>query len=104
MFIQEHNKLFKNIHTRDLFMISSTLHKVGNSIILFIPASMVNLLNISSGENVNMWVQKGKLIIQPACQKFDSSRHMPSMPYPEAWLSDEERDWLTNFSKDHKVL
>lgn len=85
-------------------MISTTLHQVGNSVILFIPAEMLNLLGIRAGEPINMWVEKGNLIIQPQQQGINTFRQISVASYPEATLSDEERAWLTNFPRKYRCL
>lgn len=76
-------------------MNTATLRNWGGSVALPIPRSLLSLLGLDAGQEVDMDVQDGKIIIQPAKPKYSLDQLMKEhkalkLPKDKAWLEFED--------------
>lgn len=76
-------------------MNTATLRNWGGSVALPIPRNLLAMLSLQAGEAVDMDVQDGKIIIQPAKPKYSfdqlTKEHKAlKLPKDTAWLDFED--------------
>jgi antitoxin ChpS len=87
------NGLYKNIILGRKGMYTSNLRKVGGSVMLAVPPAILEMVRLDSGSTVNIAVESGRLIIEPAVQKRYSLRELLAQCDPAAPLPDEDGQW-----------
>ncbi|SEH06966.1 AbrB/MazE/SpoVT family DNA-binding domain-containing protein [Candidatus Venteria ishoeyi] len=68
----------------------TVIQKWGNSLATRIPASLVNELHLKQGEQMNIKVDSGRLIIEPVRHKYTLDELVDAM---EPDNLDSETDW-----------
>jgi antitoxin ChpS len=75
-------------------MHTTNLRKVGGSIMLAVPPALLDILNLQPGVQVNIAVEKGRLIIQPQQRRKYTLDELLAQCNPRARRSKAEREWL----------
>jgi antitoxin ChpS len=75
-------------------MHTTNLRKVGGSIMLAIPPSVLEILNLQSGTTVGVAVDNGKLIIERQPKPQYSLDQLLSQCDPNAPITESDRAWL----------
>lgn len=76
-------------------MHTTHLRKVGGSIMLAVPPSILDLLHLKAGASVGVSVDDGCLIVAPQKRIHYSLAELLSQCDASAPLSAEDREWLT---------
>ena len=72
----------------------TNLRKVGGSIMLAVPPSILSLLNLESGSSVDVAVDKGRLIIEPVKQPAYTLEELLAQCKPNLERTPEEEAWI----------
>ena len=79
----------------------TNLRKVGGSIMLAVPPSILSLLNLEPGSSVDLAVDKGRLIIEPIKQPRYTLEELLAQCKPKIERSPEEEEWINEIGRAH---
>ncbi len=75
-------------------MHTTTLRKVGGSVMLAVPPAILELLDLQAGTTVGVAVEGGRLIVEPKPRpRYTLDALLAESDYAQP-LSDEDRDWV----------
>ncbi len=75
-------------------MQTTTLRKVGGSVMLAVPPALLDVLNLSAGAEVGMTIVDGRLVVQQVRKnKYTLAELLAASDY-SAPLSPEEKEWI----------
>ena len=72
----------------------TNLRKVGGSIMLAVPPSILSLLKLEPGSSVDVAVEKGRLVIEPVKKPKYTLEELLAQCKSEQKRSSEEDEWL----------
>ena len=72
----------------------TNLRKVGGSIMLAVPPSILSLLKLEPGSTVDVAIEKGRLIIEPIKKPQYTLEELLAQCKPQQKRSQEEEAWL----------
>ena len=75
-------------------MHSTSLRKVGGSVMLAVPPALLDLLNIGPGARVDLGIEDGRLIVAPRTRPIYSLGELLAQCDAGAPADDRDRDWL----------
>lgn len=75
-------------------MHTTTLRKVGGSIMLAVPPSILELLHLHVGATVGLAIDKGRLVVEPTLRPRYSLDELLAQCDASAEISEEDRAWL----------
>jgi antitoxin ChpS len=75
-------------------MYTTSLRKVGGSIMLAVPPAILDLLQLRAGTEVGLAVEGGNLVVQPQTKPRYTLDELLAQGGPVALVSDEDRAWL----------
>ena len=75
-------------------MHTTSLRKVGGSVMMTVPPAVLDLLDLKPGSVVGMDVEDEHLIIRPRKRPRYTLGELLSQFNPEAPLTEEEREWI----------
>ncbi|HYN62378.1 MAG TPA: AbrB/MazE/SpoVT family DNA-binding domain-containing protein [Rubrivivax sp.] len=75
-------------------MHTTTLRKVGGSIMMVVPPAFLELLNLQAGATVGMTVDHGRLVVEAKPRPRYSLDELLAQCEASAELATEDRDWL----------
>ena len=75
-------------------MYTTTLRKVGGSIMLTVPPALLDILHLRPGAEVGLTVQSGRLVVEPQQQPRYTLDELLAQCNPRARRSKQEREWL----------
>ena len=75
-------------------MHTTSLRKVGGSIMLAVPPGLLDLLHLRPGVTVGVAVQNGRLIVEPQRRPHYTLSGLLAQCNPKARRTKEEREWL----------
>jgi antitoxin ChpS len=75
-------------------MHSTILRKVGGSIMLAVPAALLNVLHLRPGAKVAIAVDNGRLVIDPQPRPHYTLEELLAQCDASAEVRDEDRAWL----------
>jgi antitoxin ChpS len=75
-------------------MHTTSLRKVGGSIMLAIPPAVLEMLNLQSGSSVGVAVDNGRLIIEPHLKPQYSLDELLAQCDPHSLITEGDRSWL----------
>lgn len=70
------------------------LRKVGGSIMLAVPAAILELLHLEAGAAVDVAIDDGRLVIAPIVRPRYTLEELIAQCDPSAEISEEDREWL----------
>ncbi|HMN73306.1 MAG TPA: antitoxin [Rhodoblastus sp.] len=85
-------------------MPTTTLRKVGGSVMLAIPPALLDLLNLRAGAEVAVVVADGKLVIEPAPKKRYALADLLAECDSGAEVSVEDHEWLDGRPQGSELL
>jgi antitoxin ChpS len=85
-------------------MYTSTLRKVGGSVMLAVPPAILDMLQLQSGAAVSMAVENGRLILEPAPPKKYSLQELLAQCDPAAPVSEEDKLWSASSSEGTELV
>ncbi|MBB4142837.1 AbrB/MazE/SpoVT family DNA-binding domain-containing protein [Rhizobium rhizoryzae] len=75
-------------------MYTTSLRKVGGSIMLAVPPALLDTLHLTSGAKVGLLIEDGRLIVEPAAKPNYTLEELLAQCDPEAAPPAEDREWL----------
>ncbi len=75
-------------------MHTTSLRKVGGSIMLAIPPAILDMLQMSAGTTVSVDVDHGRLVVEPQLRKRYTLNELLAQCDASAPISNEDRAWL----------
>jgi antitoxin ChpS len=70
------------------------LRKVGGSIMLAVPPSILELLELTAGSSVNITVDDGRLVIKPQKKPKYTLEELLAQCDPNAPINETAQEWL----------
>ena len=83
-------------------MFTGSLRRVGGSIMLTMPAAVVDLLHLRTGESVGMEVEGGRLVIAPIRKRFTLEELLEQCD-AQTPIGEEDRLWADLPSIGHEL-
>ncbi|WP_295461421.1 AbrB/MazE/SpoVT family DNA-binding domain-containing protein [uncultured Thiodictyon sp.] len=77
-------------------MLTTTLRKVGGSVMLTVPPAILDLLHLRAGATVGVTVDGDRLVIEPHPAPRYALDELLAQCDPTAEVSDEDRAWLAD--------
>lgn len=75
-------------------MHTTTLRKVGGSVMLAVPPVLLDLLHLQAGVTVGLAVDGDRLVIRPAAKPRYTLDELLAQCDPSAEVTEEDRAWL----------
>jgi antitoxin ChpS len=75
-------------------MHTTSLRKVGGSIMLAVPPALLDILNLRPGTKVGLAVRSGRLVVEPQQRPRYTLDELLAQCNPKAPRNKEEREWL----------
>ena len=75
-------------------MFTTSLRKVGGSIMLAVPPAILDLLHLHAGSTVGMTVDRGRLVVELNPRRRYSLDELLAQCDASAEVSEEDRAWL----------
>ena len=75
-------------------MYTTSLRKVGGSVMLAVPPAILDLLHLQVGDEVDLEVEHGHLLVEPRRKPRYTLEELLNQCDPSAPLSEEEQEWL----------
>ena len=75
-------------------MHTTTLRKVGGSIMLAVPPALLDVLRLRPGAKVGVSVESGRLVVEPQPRPRYTLDELLAQCNPKATRSRQEREWL----------
>ncbi len=75
-------------------MQTSTLRKVGGSVMLAVPPALLDILGLQPGAQVGIGVEKGRLVIEPQRRRRYALDELLAQCDRRARRGRREREWL----------
>lgn len=85
-------------------MHTTTLRKVGGSIMLAVPPALLDVLSLREGAKVGLAVQSGRLVVEPQPRPRYTLDELLAQCGPKARLSKQEREWLAGKPVGRELL
>ena len=83
-----------NLTRNERAMHTTTLRKVGGSVMMTVPPVFLDLLHLQAGATVGMAVDHGRLVIEPKPRPRYSLDELLAQCDASAELTAEDREWL----------
>jgi len=75
-------------------MHTTTLRKVGGSVMLAVPPALLDVLQLQAGAKVGLTVENGRLVVEPHARKrYTLAELLAESDYSQP-LTPEEREWV----------
>ena len=75
-------------------MHTTTLRKVGGSVMLSVPRPLLDVLQLEAGVEVGVTIEGGRLVVQPRERPRYALDELLAQCEPAAERADEDRAWL----------
>jgi antitoxin ChpS len=75
-------------------MHTSSLRKVGGSVMLAVPPALLDVLNLRPGAKVGIAVESGRLVVEPQARRRYTLNELLAQCNPKAPRSRPDREWL----------
>ena len=77
-------------------MHTTSLRKVGGSIMLAVPPALLDILHLRPGAKVGLAVRGGRLVVEPQHRPRYTLEELLARCNPKAPRSKQEREWLND--------
>ena len=75
-------------------MHTTNLRKVGGSVMLDVPPTLLEILHLQPGAKVGIAVESGRLVVEPQPRRRYTLDELLAQCDPKAPRAKEEQDWL----------
>lgn len=83
----------------------TSLRKVGGSVMLTIPRTLLDQLDLEAGARVDLAVSEGRLVVEPARKpKYTLAELLAASDYAGVSPTDEDRVWLQAPAAGREIL
>lgn len=83
---------------------TSTLRTVGGSVMMAIPKPLLDTLGVTANAKLDLSVEQGKLIAVPRKRPKYTLNELLAQGNPNAVLTDEDKEWLSDPPKGNEVI
>jgi antitoxin ChpS len=83
---------------------TTKLRKVGGSVMLAVPPTMLEILRVQSGDKVDITVESGRLVAEPQKRRRYTLDELLLQCSPRAARTREEREWLSEGSTGGELI
>lgn len=77
-------------------MLTTTLRKVGGSVMMAVPPAILEMLHLEAGATVALLVDEGRIVVEAPRKPRYTLDELLAQCDAEAPLSVEEREWLNS--------
>ena len=77
-------------------MHTTSLRKVGGSIMLAVPPALLDILRLRPGVKVGLAIESGRLVVEPQQRPRYTLDELLAQCEPRAARAKEDREWLRN--------
>lgn len=77
-------------------MYTTNLRRVGGSVMLAVPPALLDLLQLKPGNKVAIAVDGGRLVVEPQNRPRYTLAELLAQCDPQAPLTEEDRQWITD--------
>ena len=77
-------------------MYTTSLRKVGGSVMLAVPPVILDLLHLHADNLVGLSVDRGRLIVEPSLKPRYSLDELLAQCDPSAEMTKEDKDWVNS--------
>jgi len=85
-------------------MHTTSLRKVGGSVMLAVPPAILDMLNLQAGAMVGLEIDGGRLVVEPQARPRYALADLLAQCDASAPISDEDRAWLNDGSAGSELL
>jgi antitoxin ChpS len=85
-------------------MHTTNLRKVGGSIMLAVPPSLLEILRLRPGARVGIAIEGGRLVVEPQKRPRYTLTELLAQCDPKARRSQQEREWLDSKSAGGELI
>ncbi len=85
-------------------MYTTSLRKVGGSVMLAVPPAILDLLSLQAGATVGLAVDNGRLVVEPSPRSHYTLEELLAQCDPGAEISPEDRTWLDDKPVGNELL
>lgn len=85
-------------------MHTTSLRKVGGSIMLSVPPVILDLLHLAAGATVGLSIENGRLVIEPTARPHYTLDELLAQCDASADISSEDQQWLDNPPLGNELL
>ena len=85
-------------------MLTTTLRKVGGSVMMVVPPAILDQLQLKAGAAVALVVDGQRLIVEPPRKPRYTLEELLSQCDPDGPLSDEDRAWINSAPVGRELL
>ncbi len=85
-------------------MHTTNLRKVGGSIMLAVPPTLLDILQLGAGAKVGLAIDNGRLVVEPQTRPRYTLDELLAQCDPNTDLSTEDREWLDAPSVGNELL
>jgi antitoxin ChpS len=75
-------------------MHTTSLRKVGGSVMLAVPPTLLDILDLQAGAKVAIAVERGRLVVEPRRRRRYTLDELLAQCDPKAPRAKEEQEWL----------
>jgi antitoxin ChpS len=85
-------------------MHTTSLRKVGGSVMLAVPPALLDILHLRPGSKVGIAIESGRLVVEPQQRPRYSLDELLAQCDSKAKRSKEDREWLDNGPAGAEIL
>lgn len=85
-------------------MHTTSLRKVGGSIMLAVPPVILDMLHLAAGATVGVTIENGRLVIEPTARPHYTLDELLAQCDASAEISSEDQQWLDNSPLGNELL
>jgi len=85
-------------------MHSTSLRKVGGSVMLAVPPALLDVLDLRPGATVGISVENGRLVVEPRKRRQYRLEELLAQYNPRARRGKQEREWLQDGPAGRELL
>lgn len=85
-------------------MHTTSLRKVGGSVMLAVPPALLDLLHLQAGATVGLAVDNGRLVVEPQARPHYRLEELLAQCDGSAEIAEEDRAWLDAPSAGSELL
>ena len=88
--------LYFYITYKELIMSSLSLRQSGGANIVSIPKKILHMLNLHTGDKLNIHVEDNKIILTPKDEELSLEQMLAGSPKDSFKISNEDKEWLSS--------
>jgi antitoxin ChpS len=85
-------------------MHTTSLRKVGGSVMLAVPPTLLDILDLRPGAKVGIAVERGRLVVEAQRRRRYSLNELLAQCHPKARRAAKDREWLGSKRAGRELL